>query len=145
MTPPCTILYAEDEETDIFFLKRALQLAASPHTLNTVPDGAQALQYLAGEGRFADRLRHPLPSLVLLDINMPKKSGLEVLEWIRRQPQFKSLPVLILTSSGRKEDMDKARQLGADDFLLKPSTPLKLVDVVKSLQERWLSQPLPRT
>ena len=117
-------------------------MAGSPHTLNALPDGEQTLQYLAGGGPFADRLRHPLPVLILLDINMPKKSGLEVLEWIRHQPNFKSLPVLILTSSSRQEDMDRARLLGADDYLLKPSDPLKLVDIVKSLHDRWLSQPV---
>ncbi len=131
------ILYAEDEENDVFFLERAFQIARSSHTLNAVPDGEQAIQYLAG-GPFADRTSHPLPALILLDIKMPRKSGLEVLEWIRKQPHLKSLPVLMFTSSSRQEDMDKARLLGADDYLLKPSDPLKLVDFVKSLDERWL-------
>ena len=138
--PPSIILYAEDEENDIFFLKRAFQMSRSPHIFQAVEDGEQALQYLAADARFADRVRYPLPILVLLDINMPKKSGLEVLEWIRRQPQFKSLPVLMLTSSSRQEDMDKARELGADDYLLKPSLPSQLVELVKSIHERWLSQ-----
>ena len=137
------ILYAEDEENDIFFLNLAFRDLGSPHTLKAVPDGEQAVDYLAGAGSFADRALHPLPALVLLDINMPKKSGLEVLEWIRRQPQFKSLPVLMLTSSQRQEDMDLARQLGADDYLLKVSQPSKLAEIVKSLQDRWLSQPAP--
>ena len=132
------ILYAEDEENDVFFLKHAFEVAGSPHTLTAVPDGEQALNYLAGQGPFADRKRHPLPLLVLLDINMPRKSGLEVLEWTRRQPHFKSVPVLILTSSSRPEDREKARELGADDYLLKPSDPLKLVELVKLLHDRWL-------
>jgi len=135
------ILYAEDEENDILFLQIAFERAGSPHTLHAVTDGAQALEYLAGEGPFSDRSRHPLPALVLLDINMPKKTGLEVLEWIRQQSGFKSLPVLMLTSSSRPEDMDKARLLGADDYLFKPSHPLQLVELVKSLHQRWLSQP----
>jgi CheY-like chemotaxis protein len=132
------ILYAEDEENDVFFLKHAFELAGSSHTLRAVQDGEQALEYLAGQGPYADRKRHPLPALLLLDINMPKKSGLEVLEWTRRQPRFKSLPVLILTSSSRPEDREKARQLGADDYLLKPSDPLQLVELVKILHQRWL-------
>ena len=135
------ILYAEDEENDIFFLNLAFQDLGSPHTLRAVPDGEQVIDYLAGTGPFTDRASHPLPALVLLDINMPKKSGLEVLEWIRRQPRFKSLPVVMLTSSLRDEDMDKARQLGADDYLLKVSHPSKLSEIVKSLHKRWLSQP----
>jgi len=135
------ILYAEDEKSDIFFLERAFQSAGSPHRLNAVPDGEQAIDYLAGKGRFADRARHPLPALVLLDINMPKKSGFEVLEWIRQQPSFKSLSVLMLTSSPRPEDMEKARGLGADGYLIKPWDPVGLVELVKSLHDRWLSQP----
>jgi len=140
---PGAILYAEDEANDVFFLALALKRANLPHTLNAVPDGEQAIEYLAGEGPFANRSRHPLPALVLLDINMPKQTGLEVLEWIRQQRHFKSLPVLMLTSSTRPEDMEKARQLGADDYILKPSDPLKLVDVVQSFHDRWLAQPAP--
>ena len=119
------ILYAEDEKNDIFFLEHAFQSPASPYSLNAVPDGEQAIDYLAGKGRFADRARHPFPALVLLDINMPKKSGLEVLKWIRQQPSFKSLSVVMLTSSPRPEDMEHARLLGADDYLIKPSDPLE--------------------
>jgi len=141
VTRPFTILYAEDEENDVLFLEHAFKLADSPHTLKAVSDGAQALEYLTGEGIFSDRTRHPFPDLILLDINMPKKSGLEVLEWIRSQPRYKSFPSLILTSSSRPEDMEKARQLGADDYLLKPSDPLKLIEVVRYLEEHWLSCP----
>jgi len=136
-----TILYAEDEENDIVFLELAFKRAGSPHTLQAVPDGEEAIEYLGGEGAFADRTRHPLPALVLLDINMPKQTGLEVLEWIRQQSRFKSLPVLILTSSTRPGDMEDARRLGADDYLLKPSDPLQLVELVKSLHDRWLTEP----
>ena len=113
-------------------------MADSRYRLNALPDGEQAIDYLAGKGPFADRARHPLPALVLLDINIPKKSGLEVLEWIRQQAHFKSLPVLMLTSSSRPEDLEKARVLGANDYLLKPSDPRKLIDVVNSLHHRWL-------
>lgn len=139
------ILYAEDEENDILFLERALQIAASPCTLNAVPDGQQAIDYLAGKGAFADRSLHPLPALILLDINMPKKTGFEVLEWIRQQPHFKSLPVLMLTSSSRPEDVDIARQLGANEYLAKPSNPAGLLELVKSLHDRWLCSPAPRS
>ena len=134
------ILYAEDEENDIIFLELAFKRAGSPHTLKAVLDGEQAIEYLAGEGAFSDRSSHPIPALILLDINMPKQTGLEVLKWIRQQPQFKSLPVLMLTSSSRDEDRHQARELGADAYLLKPSDPLKLVELVKSFHDRWLSQ-----
>jgi CheY-like chemotaxis protein len=132
------VLYAEDEQDDVFFLEHAFEVAGSPHTVRAVRDGEQALEYLAGRGPFADGTPNPPPVLVLLDINLPKKSGLEVLEWMRQQPRFKSLPVLILTSSSRPEDREKARRLGADDYLLKPSDPRKLVELVKMLHDRWL-------
>jgi CheY-like chemotaxis protein len=145
---PGIILYAEDEENDIFFLKHAFQIFRSPHAVTAVPDGEQALDYLAGRGLFADRKLHPLPVLVILDINMPKKSGLEVLEWTRQQSGFRLLPVLMLTSSSRPEDRERARQLGVDDYLLKPTDPLKLVELVKMLHDRWLipcQSPVERT
>lgn len=141
MTQPCTILYAEDEENDVLFLELALKRTGLPHLLKSVPDGQQAIEYLAGNVPFADRELCPLPSIVLLDINMPRKSGFEVLEWIRQQSRFKSLPVLILTSSVRPEDTEKASQLGADDYLIKPSKPRKLDALVQSLHDRWLSPP----
>ena len=134
------ILYAEDEANDIFFLELALQNAGSSHALHSVADGQQAIEYLSGRGPYADRKTYPRPQLVLLDINMPKVSGLEVLEWIRQKSTLKSLPVVILTSSSRPEDREKAHQLGADDYFIKPSDPLKLVEIVKSLQDRWLSK-----
>jgi len=133
------ILYAEDEENDVFFLEHAFKMAGSPHSLSVVADGEQAIQYLAGVAPYADRIAHPYPGLLLLDINMPKRTGLEVLEWLRQQPHLKSMPVLMLTSSSRQEDVDRACLLGADDYLFKPSDPLKLIDLVKSLDERWLS------
>jgi len=132
------ILYAEDEEHDIFFFRRALRLSGSPCILSAVPDGEKVIEYLAGDGAFADRSQYPLPVLILLDINMPKKSGLEALQWIRQQPDFKTLPVLMFTSSTREEDMNSARQLGADEYLLKPSDPLELTEIIRKFHGRWL-------
>ncbi len=99
------ILYAEDEENDVFFLERAFKIAGLPHSLCVVADGEEAIQYLAGVGPFANRTCHPLPALLLLDINMPKRTGLEVLEWLRQQSHFKSMPVLMFPSSSRREDV----------------------------------------
>jgi CheY-like chemotaxis protein len=143
VTPPSIILYAEDERDDIFFLESAFQIAGLPLVLKSVPDGEQAIHYLAGEGAFADRSRHPLPALILLDINIPKKNGFDVLKWIRQQPDLKSLPVLIFTSSTREEDRDNARQFGADDYLLKPADPLKLTELVRTFHDRCLASPSP--
>jgi CheY-like chemotaxis protein len=138
---PALILYAEDEATDVFFFERAFGKAGLPYTLRVVRDGQQAMDYLAGAGVFADRERHPLPCLALLDINMPRKSGFDVLEWVRRQSHLRFLPVLMLTSSSHPADMEKARALTADDYLLKPSDPRQLVPLITALHARWLSQP----
>jgi CheY-like chemotaxis protein len=133
-----TVLYAEDEPNDIYFLERAFELAGLPHRLKAVPDGQRAVEYLSGSGPFADREANPIPCLILLDINMPRKSGFEVLAWIRQQPGLEKLPVLMLTSSYHVADKEKARELAADDYLLKPANPLELVEVVKTLQDHWL-------
>ena len=137
---PGPVLYAEDEPDDIFFLELAFEKAGIVHPLKSVSDGEQAQEYLSGTGAFTDRTLHPFPCLVLLDINMPRHSGFEVLEWIRQRPLFKSLRVLMFTSSTHPADMEKARGLGADDYLIKPSSPIKLVEMVQSLHDRWLSR-----
>jgi CheY-like chemotaxis protein len=134
-----TVLYAEDEPTDIFFLEHAFKSAGIPHQLRSVPDGAAAIEYLSGAGDFTDREQNPLPCLLLLDINMPRLSGLEVLEWVRQQPKLKKLPVLMLTSSSHPADMEKARHLKANDYLLKPSNPVRLVELVRTIHQTWLS------
>lgn len=143
MTRPITILYIEDEENDVFFLKRAFKQAGLSHSVRAVPDGAQAVKYLAGLGIFADRTQHPFPDLILMDINMPKQSGLEVLEWVRRDLLCKSLPTVILTSSSRPGDVEKAYRLGVDDYMLKPSNPLELVAMMTAIHTHWLSKPIP--
>jgi len=146
MIPPSRcILYAEDDEDDVFFFKNAMKANSSPYLLQAVANGEQAIDYLSGKGAFAERTRFPFPAIVLLDINMPRLNGLEVLKWIRRQPHFKSLPVLMISSSGRPEDKEIARLLGADDYLIKPSDPHDLMELFKALHSRWLTQPVART
>ena len=114
-----SILYVEDETTDVFFLRLAFERAGFPDILTNVVDGAEAIDYLAGTGRFADRQKHPQPDLVLLDLNLPKKSGFEVLQWARQQPELASLPIIIYTSSQAEVDRDTALKLGATDYTIK--------------------------
>ena len=142
---PGTVLYAEDEPNDIFFLKHAFQRVGILHALQTVEDGQEALEYLSGDGPFADRELYPLPFLILLDINMPRKDGFEVLAWIRQEHRFKLLPVLMFTSSAHPADVAKARELGADDYLVKPSDTRKLDAIVQSVHDDWLSSRTPRS
>ena len=133
------ILYVEDEETDVFLIRLAFKRAGLLNPVNTAMDGAEAMDYLAGNGPFADRKQYPLPALVLLDLNLPKKSGFEVLEWARQQPELASLPIVIYTSSDRQTDWDQARQLGANDYLVKRSDVNKLAELGRELAQRWLA------
>jgi CheY-like chemotaxis protein len=134
------ILYAEDEEDDVFLLKRAMRDAGISNPLVVVPDGQSAIDYLSGTEPYADRAKHPLPCLALLDLNMPAKSGLEVLKWIRAQPSVCVLPVIMLSSSSQDVDIHRAYIQGANGYLTKPSSPDKLLEMVKALKDYWLVQ-----
>ena len=145
------ILIAEDEDDEAFLLQRALKKAAITNPIRRVKDGEQAIEYLAGTGSFADRAQYPLPLLVLLDLNMPKKSGFEVLAWIRAQPSLKALAVDVISGSCREEDIDKALQLGANLYLKKPITTHELDQLLQGyrhilvcrglIRHGWLGQP----
>jgi len=134
------ILYAEDEENDVYFIRRAFEQAGIRNPLAVVPDGQRAINYLAGMGDYADRNKHPLPCLVILDMKMPEKSGLEVLKWIRSQPAICVLPVLMLTSSSHDADMHRAYVQGANGYLVKPGSPDELVAMAKAIKDYWLVQ-----
>ncbi|MGO8679224.1 MAG: response regulator [Limisphaerales bacterium] len=134
-----TVLYVEDEEFDALFMHRAFERMGLEGSLKVVEDGQEAIDYLAGKGVYADRRAHPLPAVVLLDLKLPVVSGFEVLEWLREQPEFKSLPVVIFSSSAQPEDQARASELGADDFVQKPSSALEFPKVVERLKGRWMS------
>jgi CheY-like chemotaxis protein len=133
------ILSAEDEETDRFILKLAFDRAKLPHALVTVCDGSECVDYLSGVKRFADRVLHPLPVLLLLDLKMPCMHGFEVLEWLATRPEFKDLPVVVLSSSSDESDIQKARRLGARDYFVKPHSIDEWEKILRQLNERWLS------
>jgi DNA-binding response OmpR family regulator len=104
-----------------------------------VLDGEEAVVYLAGEGRYADRLRYPLPGLVLLDLKLPRRSGLEVLQWLREQQVLRRLPVVVLSSSREATDIDRAYDLGANSYLVKPVGSDALLGMVRAMDGYWLS------
>jgi CheY-like chemotaxis protein len=128
-----SVLIAEDSDDDLYLMRRAFSRAALPNSLIAVRDGVEAIAYLNGEGPYADRAAHPLPALILLDIKMPRSSGLEVLEWIRDQADLKKIPVLILSSSNQARDKEAAKKLGADGYFVKPTSFDELVALVKRL------------
>jgi CheY-like chemotaxis protein len=133
-----TLLLVEDAEDDVLFMKRALKRAGIANPLQVVGDGQEALDYLAGRGRFGDRLQSPVPFLVLLDLKLPQVPGLEVLKWIRGQDKLEPLPVIILTSSREAQDVDQAYRRGANAYLVKPNNFDQLLAMVKGLEEFWL-------
>ena len=134
-----TVLYVEDEDTDAIFMKRAFAEKGLAGKLRQVGTGGAAIDYLSGSGKFADRETYPVPVLVLLDLNLPQVSGFAVLEWIRSHPDYAQLPVVMFSSSTREDDRVKARELGANDLMVKPSSGLEFGKVVEALEARWLS------
>ena len=132
------ILYVEDEETDVMLLQHVLTKAGIHNPVQTVKDGKAAKDYLAGNPPFEDRQLHPLPRLMLLDLNLPYWSGFEVLEWLRQQPQLRRLPVVIFTSSNRPDDIARAYDAGANAYLVKPNALADLSSLVLALRDFWL-------
>jgi len=132
------ILIIDDDPNDTLLLQRAFQRTRLVCSLHFAKDGEEAVAYLSGQGGYADRNQYPLPALVLLDLKMPRKSGLEVLEWIRQQPSLRRLIVVMLTSSNQSSDVNRAYELGANSYLVKPGGFDTLMELVKSLDRYWL-------
>jgi CheY-like chemotaxis protein len=133
-----SILLAEDNANDVILLERAFNRAQILAPLRIVEDGEQAIHYLAGDGPYADRLRYPLPGLLLLDLKLPRKSGFEVLTWLRQQPGLKRLPVVVFTSSRESGDVEQAYDLGANSYLVKPAGTKDLLEMVQGLHLYWM-------
>jgi len=131
-----TLLLVEDNEDDVFAMQRALRKAQITLALQVVNDGQKAVDYISGNGQYADRNYYPLPSLVFLDLKLPYLDGFEVLAWIREQSGARDLPVVILTSSGEETDRARASILGVNRYLVKPPEPQQLNVIVKELPAR---------
>ena len=138
MKDGATILVVEDNPDDADLIKHAFRKAKLPHALHLASDGDAAIDYLAGQAPYDDRQRHPLPAVILLDLKLPRRSGFEVLRWIRDNPQTKHLPVVVLTSSGQDQDIRRAYDLCANSYLVKPVRTEALLDMVQSLNHYWL-------
>jgi CheY-like chemotaxis protein len=133
-----TLLLVEDNEDDILIMKMACKRTGIPHTLQVVTDGVMAIDYLSGNGPYADRTVHPLPDVVFLDIKMPKRDGHEVLKWIRSQPGLKNLPVVMLTVSTQSEDVERAYELGVTSYLQKVPNLAEFGQGVRIILKYWL-------
>ena len=138
MTTNRAILLVEDNKDDVFLMKRALQRARLTNPLIVVETGSEAMDYLAGAGKFADRGSYPMPAVVFLDLKLPFLYGHEVLAWIRKQRELESLIVIVLTSSNEASDLSQCYALGANSYLVKPPTAEQLEALAKAFKWPWL-------
>ncbi|MGB3765817.1 MAG: response regulator [Phormidesmis sp.] len=134
-----SLLLVEDDANDVFLIKRAFKRANFKVPVSVVSDGDEAIGYLQGIDAYGDRAQHPIPSLIMLDLKLPRRSGLEVLEWLRAQPVLRRIPVIILTSSQESIDVDKAYEVGVNSYLVKPVTFNELSAMAQSIESYWLN------
>lgn len=136
--PSFTVLLVEDDLNDIFLVQRAFKKARISNPLQVVTDGDKAIAYLQGRGEYANRRLHPIPRLIVMDINMPLKSGFEVLEWLksREQPLHK-IPIVIVSSSDNPEDINRAYDLGANAYMVKPMDFKSVEHLFQSITHYW--------
>jgi len=139
LSAPPSVLLAEDDPDDAFFMRRAFAHSALASRLFVVEDGLEAVNYLLGTDTYAERQTYPLPGLLLLDLKMPRMNGFEVLEWLQGRPEFKDLPIVVLSGSDLDCDAKKARELGADDYRVKSIDIAHLTKMLRELQARWLN------
>jgi CheY-like chemotaxis protein len=133
-----TVLLVEDDLNDIFLVKRAFKIARVQNPLQVATDGLEAMSYLRGDGRYGDREAYPLPKLVVMDIKMPRKSGFEVLEWIKMGSHaLRRIPVVIVSSSEDPNDINRAYELGANAYMVKPVDYRAVEHLFNSITQYW--------
>jgi two-component system response regulator len=143
MASSLQILVAEDNEDDAFILTHALKSAGLPGPVFICRDGQEVIDYLNGNGAFADRAQYPLPGLLILDIKMPHLTGLEVLRWVRAHPHCAVIPTIILTSSAHPKDVAEAFASGVNAYFLKPRTPEVMGDLLQLIHNFWTASVRP--
>lgn len=131
------LLVAEDNAVDALFLERALRRAGSTFEMVRVTDGDELIDYVEARGAYRDRVKHPAPQIILLDLKMPRKDGFAVLRWRRETPAGYQLPVVVFSSSALPQDIERAYSLGASSYVVKPTAPERLEGMVKALHDWW--------
>lgn len=134
---PVTILMADDDPDDCMLAREALAESRLANELYFVKDGEELLDYLYHRGKYTEPESSPRPGLILLDLNMPKKDGREVLKEIKADPHLRQIPVLVLTTSQAEEDIHYSYDLGANSFITKPVTFSSLIEVMRTLGKYW--------
>lgn len=132
-----TVLLVEDDLNDIFLVKRAFKMAQIQNPLQVATDGLEAINYLQGEGKYADREAYPLPRLIVMDIKMPRKSGFEVLEWVKHHGPLRRIPVVIVSSSDNPSDINRAYEMGANAYMVKPVSFRAVEHLFESITHYW--------
>jgi len=131
------VLVAEDNPDDALLLRRAIEKAGISARVKIVADGEEMLLYLQGRGAYANRSTSPLPTLIILDLKMPRKSGLEVLQWMNENPDVAVVPTIVLSASNLEKDVRAAYNLGANTYFVKPTTFEELVETMRTLERYW--------
>jgi CheY-like chemotaxis protein len=134
---PITILYADDDPEDRMLVQDAWEASRLHNELHFVEDGEELMDYLNRRDKFAHLAGRPLPGLVLLDLNMPRKDGREALKEIKADPHLRMIPIVVLTTSKAEEDILRAYDLGVNSFIVKPVTFQSLVEVTLTLRKWW--------
>ena len=134
-----TVLLVEDNPSDVFIVQRIFQKFNLRGSIQVASDGDEAIDYLSGTGKYSNREQFPLPAVVLLDLKLPRRSGFEVLEWLKAQPILGRLPVVVLTSSKQPSDINQAYDRGANSYLVKTVNPRDSEDLGKIIHHYWLN------
>lgn len=132
------ILHIEDDESDSLLLQRALVAAGISHPLQLVRNGARAIDYLLGQSPYERRELYPLPSLILLDLDLPLLNGFDFLKWRLTQPEILRIPVLVLTSQQQRMHVASVYEAGANSFLIKPLDFEGFVELARAIRQFWL-------
>lgn len=133
------VLMAEDDPNDVFLMERAFSEAGVRNPLCRVCDGQEAIEYLGGEGKFSARDKFPFPAVLLLDLKMPRKNGMDVLRWLRGTEGLRCLPVVMFSSSAHPSDIEEAYQLGVNAFVVKPAGIAQRLEFARIVKSFWLA------
>lgn len=131
------ILVVEDRDDDVVLIKQGFQKSGFPNQVKAVKDGDEAVAYLRGEGEFGDRMLHPIPDIVVLDLKLPRRDGFQVLQWVRQESPNRDLPIIVLTSSPLGSDLTRAYQLGATSYFVKSLDLQDFVSFAKVVHQFW--------